>query len=94
MAKQEEVVDLAPTMEKITDEQLKDLQGLLGQINNAQLSIGQLETQKAGVLQGIGELQGKLKLMQDSLEEEYGKVSVNIQDGTFKAIEDEADKKD
>ena len=94
MAKQEEVIDLAPTVEKITDEQLKDLQGLLGQINNAQLSIGQLETQKAGVLQGIGELQGKLKLMQDSLEEEYGKVSVNIQDGTFKAIEDEADKKD
>ena len=90
----EEVIDLAPTVEKITDEQLKDLQGLIGQINNAQLSIGQLETQKAGVLQGVGELQGKLKLMQDSLEEEYGKVSVNIQDGTFKAIEDEADKKD
>jgi hypothetical protein len=81
-------------VDKITDEQLKDLQGLIGQINNAQLSIGQLETQKAGVLQGVGELQGKLKLMQDSLEEEYGKVSVNIQDGTFKAIEDEADKKD
>jgi len=94
MTKQEEVIDLAPTVEKITDEQLKDLQGLIGQINNAQLSIGQLETQKAGVLQGVGELQGKLKLMQDSLEEEYGKVSVNIQDGTFKAIEDEADKKD
>tara|TARA_R110002074_G_scaffold223665_2_gene394644 strand:- start:268 stop:552 length:285 start_codon:yes stop_codon:yes gene_type:complete len=94
MAKQEEVIDLAPTVEKITDEQLKDLQGLIGQINNAQLSIGQLETQKAGILQGVGELQGKLKLMQDALEEEYGKVSVNIQDGTFKAIEDEADKKD
>ena len=94
MAKQEEVIDLAPTVEKITDEQLKDLQGLIGQINNAQLSIGQLETQKAGVLQGVGELQGKLKSMQDSLEKEYGKVSVNIQDGTFKVIEDEADKKD
>tara|TARA_R110001599_G_scaffold290623_1_gene493595 strand:- start:235 stop:519 length:285 start_codon:yes stop_codon:yes gene_type:complete len=94
MAKQEEVIDLAPTVEKITDEQLKDLQGLIGQINNAQLSIGQLETQKAGVLQGVGELQGKLKSMQDELEKEYGKVSVNIQDGTFKAIEDEADKED
>jgi len=94
MAKQEEVIDLAPTVEKITDEQLKDLQGLIGQINNAQLNIGQLETQKAIILQGVGELQAKLKLMQDALEEEYGKVSVNIQDGTFKAIEDEADKKD
>jgi hypothetical protein len=93
MAK-EEVIDLAPSVDKITDEQLKELQGLVGQINNIQLSIGQLETQKAGMLQGIGELQLKLKDVQANLEEEYGKVSVNIQDGTFKAIEDEADKKD
>tara|TARA_R100000541_G_scaffold37226_1_gene45166 strand:+ start:280 stop:564 length:285 start_codon:yes stop_codon:yes gene_type:complete len=94
MAK-EEVIDLAPEMDKITDEQLKDLQGLLGQINQVQLSIGQLETQKAGMLQGIGELQVKLKDMQDKLEEEYGKVSVNIQDGSISELpEDEADKKD
>jgi hypothetical protein len=94
MAK-EEVIDLAPAVDKITEEQLKDLQGLLGQINNVQLSIGQLETQKAGMLQGIGELQVKLKGMQDKLEEEYGKVSVNIQDGSISELpEDEADKKD
>jgi hypothetical protein len=91
----EEVIDLAPEMDKITDEQLKDLQGLLGQINNVQLSIGQLETQKAGMLQGIGELQVKLKDMQDKLEEEYGKVSINIQNGSISELpEDEANKKD
>jgi hypothetical protein len=93
MAK-EEVIDLAPAVDKITDEQLKDLQGLIGQINNAQLSIGQLETQKAGIMASVGDLQMKLKGIQDTLEEEYGKVSVNIQDGTFKAIEDEANKED
>ena len=93
MAK-EEVIDLAPEMDKITDEQLKDLQGIIGQINNVQLSVGQLETQKAGMMQGIGELQEKLKSMQDALEKEYGKVTVNIQDGTIKEIEDESDKKD
>jgi hypothetical protein len=93
MAK-EEVIDLAPAVDKITDEQLKELQGLVGQINNIQLSIGQLETQKAGMLQGVGELQLKLKDTQASLEKEYGKVAVNIQDGTIKEIEDESDKKD
>ena len=93
MAKQE-VIDLAPAVDKITDEQLKELQGIIGQINNIQLSVGQLETQKAGMMQGIGELQEKLKSMQDALEEEYGKVTVNIQDGTIKEIEDESDKKD
>ena len=93
MAK-EKLVDLAPKAEKITDEQLKELQGIIGQINQAQLSVGQLETQKAGVMAGIGDLQMKLKGMQDSLEEEYGKVTVNIQDGTIKDIEDAPDKKD
>ena len=93
MAK-EKLVDLAPKAEKITDEQLKDLQGIIGQVNQAQLSIGQLETQKAGIMVGIGDLQMKLKSMQDSLEEEYGKVTVNIQDGTIKELEDAPDTKD
>ena len=79
---------------KITDEQLKGLQELIGQINNAQLSVGQLETQKAGLINAIGDLQVKLKGMQDGLEEEYGKVSINIQDGSIKELEDESDKKD
>jgi|TARA_R110001592_G_scaffold651_5_gene3545 hypothetical protein len=93
MAK-EKLVDLAPKAEKITDEQLKDLQGIIGQVNQAQLSVGQLETQKAGIMAGIGDLQMKLKSMQDSLEEEYGKVTVNIQDGTIKELEDAPDTKD
>ena len=92
MAKKE-VIDLAPVVDKITDEQLKELQGLIGQINQAQMNVGQLETQKAGVMAGIGDLQMKLKSMQDSLEEEYGKVTVNIQDGSIKDIEDAPDTK-
>tara|TARA_R100000742_G_C4273400_1_gene92948 strand:- start:724 stop:987 length:264 start_codon:yes stop_codon:yes gene_type:complete len=79
---------------KITDEQLKGLQELIGQINNVQLSVGQLETQKAGMMTAIGDLQMKLKGMQDGLEEEYGKVSINIQDGSIKELEDESDTKD
>tara|TARA_R110001606_G_scaffold87812_1_gene197866 strand:+ start:421 stop:705 length:285 start_codon:yes stop_codon:yes gene_type:complete len=94
MSKQEEVIDLAPAVEKITDEQLKDLQTILNSINQSQLSIGQMETQKASLLEGVFDLQKKLKGMQDILEEEYGKVSVNIQDGTIKPIEDAPDTKD
>ncbi len=95
MAKQEKLVDLAPKLDKISDEQLKSLQGLVGQINNSQLNIGQLETQKAVMLQGVAELQVKLKDMQGSLEEEYGQVSVNIQDGSISELpQDETNKKD
>jgi len=79
---------------KITDEQLQNLQGLVNQINQAQLSVGQLETQKAGMIAAIGDFQMKLKAMQNELEEEYGAVSINIQDGSIKELEDESDKKD
>jgi uncharacterized protein involved in outer membrane biogenesis len=92
MAKNE-IIDLAPKVEKITDEQLKAVQELVAQINQAQMSIGQLETQKAGVLAAVGDLQMKMNTMQKKLEEEYGKVSINIQDGSIKK-EDESDTKD
>lgn len=95
MAKKEQVVDLSPKVDKITEEQLQGLQSLLNEINKNQLSIGQLETQKAGIIEGIGQLQVKLREMQNSLEEEYGQVSVNIQDGTISELpQNEADKKD
>ena len=95
MAKKEQVVDLSPKVDKITEEQLQGLQSLLNEINKNQLSIGQLETQKAGIIEGIGQLQVKLREIQNSLEEEYGQVSINIQDGSISELpQDEADKKD
>jgi len=47
-------------------------------------------------LHQTSEIQKGLNDYQVELEEEYGKVSVNIQDGTYVAIpeEDESDKKD
>jgi len=73
-------------VEKITDEQLAELQGHVNTINNAQLQLGQLESQKHGVVNAIPQLQVKLKEFQDKMEEEYGKVSINIQDGTIQEI--------
>ena len=87
----DEIIDLAPKVEKITDEQLKSIQELVAQLNQAQMSIGQLETQKAGVLAAFGELQVKMGGMQKELEEEYGNVTVNIQDGTYKEIPEQAE---
>ena len=91
----EKTIDLTPKADKITDEQLQELQSLLNEINKNQLSIGQLETQKAGIIEGIGQLQVKLREIKASLEEEYGQVSINIQDGSISELpQDEADKKD
>jgi hypothetical protein len=91
----EKTIDLTPKADKITDEQLQEVQSLLNEINKNQLSIGQLETQKAVIIEGVGQLQVKLREVQNSLEKEYGQVSINIQDGSISELpQDEADKKD
>jgi|TARA_R110000765_G_scaffold364088_2_gene454321 hypothetical protein len=79
MAKKEKVVDLKPT--SITEEQLKNIQNLVSPINQAQMEIGRMETQKHMINHQVNELQEKLKAEQFKLEEEYGKVNINIQNG-------------
>lgn len=83
-------------MSKIKDEQLTKLQELVNSLNQIQSQLGSIELQKHGLLHQSSELQGGLKEFQDELEKEYGKVSINIQDGTYEEIteEDESDKKD
>ena len=83
-------------MSKIKDEQLEKLQGLVNNLNQIQSQLGSIELQKHGLLHQSGELQNGLKEFQDELEKEYGKVSINIQDGTYEEIteENESDKED
>ena len=77
-------------VEKIKDEQLQELQGHVNKINQAQLQLGQLESQKHTLVHGINAMQKEVQDMQVKLEEKYGKVSINIQDGTKQEIpEDE-----
>jgi len=75
------VEDLA--VEKISEDHLKELQGKVAVINQAQLQLGGLESQKHNLLHGISNMQKELSEFQNKLEEEYGKVSINIQDGTI-----------
>ena len=85
-------------MEKISEEQLKELQGHVNKINQAQLQLGGLESQKHSLLHAVVSMQTELTEFQGKLEEEYGKVSINIQDGSIaplpeENVEDEADTK-
>jgi len=75
---------------KITEEQLKDLQELVGKINQASSQIGNLELQKQGFVGQAAEHQRDLNKLQDKLEKTYGKIQIDINDGSFKPIEEEA----
>jgi|TARA_R100000479_G_C6381790_1_gene201417 secreted trypsin-like serine protease len=89
------VEDIAKDVNKITDEELKSVQGKVNVINQAQMTVGGLEVQKASAMEQLKAAQQELQIIQKDLEEKYGKVSVNLTDGTISEIpEDETDKKD
>ena len=92
--KGEKIVDLKPKAEKITDEQLQKVQGIVNTINRAQLDLGMLETRKHSMLHAIISIQEKLALMQAEFEKEYGTSDINIQDGTINYKDEQTDKKD
>ena len=73
---------------KVTDEQLKKLQEIVGAMNGATTRVGQIETQKHAVLHDLTLMRKDLMDFQTELEKEYGKVNVNIQDGTISERED------
>ena len=72
----------------LTDEQLKTLQEIVGAMNGATTRVGQIETQKHAVLHDLTLMRKDLVDFQAELEKEYGKVNVNIQDGTISERED------
>jgi len=93
MANKEKVVDLKP--QNVTEEELKNLQNLVNAMNRAQMEVGNLETRKHSILHQVTGLQTQMQTMQKTFEEVYGKVDINITDGTIAYPEDvEADKKD
>jgi len=88
MAKKEEML-------KVTEDELKSLQEIVGSMNGATTRVGQIENQKHMVLHDLSLMRTDLVKLQGELEATYGKVDVNIQDGTITVREDvEADTKD
>tara|TARA_R110000787_G_scaffold175982_1_gene288310 strand:+ start:631 stop:933 length:303 start_codon:yes stop_codon:yes gene_type:complete len=93
--KGDKIIDLKPKAEKITPEQLAEVQGLVSNINRAQMEIGSLETRKHQMLHSISTIQESLVELQAKFEKEYGTIDINIQDGTINYESNvEANKKD
>ena len=87
------VKDLRP--EKISEEQLKNVQKTVNGINRAQLEIGSMEVKKHELMHSVATLRESLILLQDKFQEEYGTYDVDIQTGAINYPEEngEADKK-
>jgi|TARA_R100000231_G_scaffold104402_3_gene77397 hypothetical protein len=77
---------------KIKEEELKSLQEKVGIQQNLQSQVGQLELQKFFLLNSAAKNQQDLLEEQKKLEEEYGKVNINLQDGSYEEIEEKEEK--
>lgn len=76
-------------MSKITEEQLKQLQEQEGKKNAIKHDIGLLETQKHALLHAFAQVQEEQDKLKVQLEDEYGKINVNLQDGSYEIIAEE-----
>ena len=85
--KKEKVIDLKP--EKISEEDLTELQNVVKAINKLQFDIGTMEAQKHSALHALFQGNDKLNEIQKSFQEKYGSNNIVIQDGTINYKEDE-----
>ena len=85
--KKEKVVDLKPN--RITDDQLKELQKVVSAVNKVKFDIGTLEAQKHDALHALFQGNEKLRDIQVELEKDYGTADINIQTGDINYKENE-----
>ena len=79
--KSEKIIDLKP--EKITDEQLENLQKTVNNLNRLQLEIGIMESQKHELIHKVSIVKNNITLMQTDFEKEYGTYDVDVRTGTI-----------
>jgi len=77
---------------KIKDEEPQKIVEKTKEQNELLRTIGVLETQKQGVLVQLASSNKDLEEIKKELEDEYGQVTVNLEDGSYTEIEKEDDK--
>ena len=81
------VANLRP--EKITNEQLQEVQQIVSVSNKVKLEVGNIEARKHSLLHELDIINKRLGELNTKLEEQYGKVDIDINTGDIKYPEDE-----
>ena len=74
---------------KITEEQLQKVQAQVKVRGQLISDIGAVEEQKHDLLHALNNVMQKTKETADELEKEYGKININLEDGTYEVVEEE-----
>lgn len=74
---------------KVTKQELQEIQSIVQNINNIQFQIGSVEVQKSHLLSNIFQAKNEFAAYNGKLNDKYGDVVVNINDGSLKPKENE-----
>ena len=74
---------------KIKEEQLKKIQEQQAAVNKILNEVGYLEANKHGLLHELAGVNEGIEATKKELEEEYGAVNINLEDGTYTEIKEE-----
>jgi len=77
-------------MAKITEEQLKKVVEQNKELEDTVLEIGILESKKHALLHKVADVNKILEESKKELEEEYGKISIDLKTGEYTEITEEA----
>ena len=74
---------------KIKEEQLKKIQEQQAAVTKILNEVGYLEANKHGLLHELAGVNQDIEDFKGELEKEYGAVNINLEDGTYTAIDKE-----
>ena len=74
-------------VKKITDDQLKKITGQQNKLTQILTNIGVLQVQQRNLTSDVKMLSEEIEQTKKELEEEYGAVNINLQNGTITPIE-------
>ena len=75
---------------KIKEEELKQIIDDQNELQKMLSQVGILEAQKKQVLDAALAKSDEVEEFKAKLEKEYGKININLKDGSYEVIEDEA----
>ena len=76
---------------KITQEELEAVRLSVSNFNRAKAALGDLEYQKASLITQASEFESALKAEQQKLEDTYGSITINLEDGEYEEVVEEAE---
>jgi vacuolar-type H+-ATPase subunit I/STV1 len=79
-------------MSKIKKEELEKLQEANNKLNAVKHDLGLLETQKHSLLHLYADEVNKLEELKKELEDSYGKINIDLKDGSYEEIKEEDNK--